>query len=297
MSKLSQLYSKKKFVVTGEITPPRGSDTKEFIAEIKKYKSIKNKIHAVNVVDNPGSMLFMGSLAASIKLKQYGVEPLYQLVCRDRNTLALESDLLSAAAYEIENILALTGDHPKIASSDHPNAKGVYDLDACSLLKTISSMNDGYDIEGGKLNAKTRFFAGAAIAPGATPIEPEVYKTKKKINAGSRFFQTQAVFDVNKLEDFLNTYEKTFSEDIRDRVAMSIVPIYDHSMIKFLRKMPGLTINDEIEKRIKNAKNPMKEGVNLASELIDEAKNLGVAGVHLMPAGKTEVIVQLAKQI
>lgn len=297
MSGLSEAYAKKKFVVTGEITPPRGPDVAKFNEELSEYKRMMKKLHAVNVVDNPGSLLLMSSLAASIRLIEAGVEPVYQLVCRDRNMLALESDLIAAASWGIENVLSLTGDHPKTKSSDHPNAKPVYDLDACSLLKVVSGMNAGVDVEGGKLNAKTKFFAGAALAPGATPLEPELYKTKKKINAGARFFQTQAVFESKLLKECLDEFEKTFGEDIRGSVSMSVVPLYNYGMVKFLQSMPGIVISDEIVARIKAAKDPIEEGVNMASKLIDEAKEMGVAGVHLMPAGKIEVLVRLVEEI
>jgi len=297
MSKLSEAYSKGRFVATGEVTPPRGPDFTEFSEEVEQYKGLMGKLDAVNVVDNPGSMLLASSLAVSLRLAAAGVEPVYQLVCRDRNMLALQSDLIAAAAAGIENVLALTGDHPKTPSSDHPSAKPVYDLDACSLLKVISGMNDGVDFEGGKLNAKTKFFAGAALAPGVTPLEPELYKTKKKLTAGAQFFQTQAVFEADLLEACLAEYEKTFSEDIRKKVCMSIVPLYDAGMIDFLRKMPGIVISDETARRVKDSSNPLEEGVAIAAELVDAAKSLGVAGVHLMPAGKIMALARLAENL
>lgn len=292
MSKLSRNFGKK-FIVTGEIAPPRGPDLTEFNKELNEFKHLMDKLDGVNVVDIPGSRLLMSSLAASIILKQNGIEPIYQLVCRDRNVLALEADLIGASAFGIENVLALTGDHPKSKSSDHPMAKPVFDLDSASLIKTMKLMNEGKDITGKPLNKQTNFFIGAAVAPGATPVEPEIYKTKRKIATGAEFFQTQTVFEISVIENFLNEYEKIIGENIRNKILLGIVPLYSPGMVKFLRTMPGIAISEETGNRIKNAKNPVEEGVNIAVELIDKSKSLNLAGVHIMPAGKIESLVRL----
>ncbi len=207
--------------------------------------------------------------------------------------LALEADLIGASAFGIENVLALTGDHPRCKSSDHPMAKPVFDLDSATLIKTMRLMNEGKDITGRPLNKPTNFFIGAAIAPGATPPEPEIYKTKRKIDAGAEFFQTQAVFEISVIENFIDEYEKVIEENIRDKILLGIVPLYSYGMVKFLRTMPGIVISEETGNRIKNAKDPVEEGVNIASELIDRSKDLNLAGVHIMPAGKIEALVKL----
>jgi len=193
MSKLS-INLGRRFVVTGEITPPRGPDLTLFNRDIESFKTIAGKIDGINVVDNPGSMMLMSSLACSIMLKQNKLEPVYQLTCRDRNLFALESDLIAASAFGIQNVLALTGDHPACYSSEHPKAKGVFELDSASLIKLIKNMNQGVDGSNKPLNAKTDFFVGAALAPGARPLEPELQKMKRKNLLGVDFFQTQAIF-------------------------------------------------------------------------------------------------------
>ena len=296
MSKLSEGFGKK-FIVTGEAAPPKGADLTPFMKEVDELKPLWDKLYGVNVVDIPGSIMLMSSLGASIILQQEGLEPVFQMVCRDRNMLALQADLLSASAFGIENVLALAGDHPACASSDHPKAKPVYDLDSTSLIVTVKKMNQGQDLAGNKLNKATNFFVGGAVAPGVKPNEPEIFKMKRKLNAGADFIQTQALFEGKLMEDYLAAYEKLTGEDDRKKVCMSLVPLYNFGMVKFLRTMPGVVISEETGKRIKDAKDPLEEGVNICVELVDKAKELGVAGVHLMPAGKMEALVRILESI
>lgn len=294
MSKLSENFQKT-FIVTGEIAPPRGHDLTGFNHELEEIKKLMPKLYGVNVVDIPGSLLLMSSLAASIKLIQNDVEPIYQLVCRDRNMLALQADLIGAAAFGIENVLALAGDHPACKSSDHPRAKPVFDLDSTTLIMAMKAMNQGKDITGQELNKPTNFFVGAALAPGATPLDGEIYKAKRKLNAGADFFQTQAVFEPSLMENFLDSYEKLIGEDLRDKILVGLVPLYDYEMVQFLRTIPGIIISEETGNKIKNASDPVEEGVNLVAQYIDRAREIGLAGVHLMPAGKVEALVRLVE--
>jgi len=294
MSKLSENFGKR-FIVTGEIAPPRGHDLTEFNHELEEIKKLMPKLDGVNVVDIPGSLLLMSSLAASIILEQNDVEPIYQLVCRDRNMLALQADLIGAAAFGIENVLALAGDHPACKSGDHPTAMPVYDFDSTTLVMAMKAMNQGKDIRGRELNKATNFFVGAALAPGATPVDGEIYKIKRKLNAGADFFQTQAVFEPSLMQDFLDRYEKLIGEDVRDKVLIGLVPLYNYGMIQFLRTIPGIIISDETANKIKNASDPVGEGINIVAEYIDFAKEISLAGVHLMPAGKVEALIRLVE--
>lgn len=296
MSKLSENFGKK-FIITGEAAPPKGPDLAPFLKEIEELKPMWPKLYAINVVDIPGSILLMSSLGASIILQDNGLEPVFQMVCRDRNMLALQADLLSAAAFGIENVLSIAGDHPACKSSDHPGAKPVYDLDSTSLIVAIKKMNEGFDLAGNKLNKPTSFFVGGALAPGVKPIEPEMFKMRRKLLAGADFIQTQAVFEAGLVEDFLANYEKTVGQDDRKKIMMSLVPLYNFGMVKFLRTMPGVVISEETAQRIKNAKDPLEEGVSICVELVDKAREFGVAGVHLMPAGKTEALVRILESI
>ena len=296
MSKLSENFGRA-FLVTAEIALPRGPDLKEFMHEIEEFKRLIPKLHGINAVDNPGAMLRMGSLAASIILKQNGLDPVYQLVGRDRNQLALQADLIGAAAFGIENVLALTGDPPNCDSSDHPKAKPVFDLNSITLIKAIKLMNRGKNFAGGDLNKPTNFFIGAALAPNAVSVKGEIHKTKKKLDAGADFFQTQVVFESSVMGDFLDRCESLIEEDIRDKILLGVLPLYSYNLIKFLRKIPGIVISDKIEKRIKDASDPMEEGINIAAEVIDEAREMGMAGVHIMPLGKVEALVRLLENL
>ena len=294
MSRLSETVGKK-FTVTTELMPPRGPDTTKFIEEINVVKGLR-KVTAVNVIDSPSARLFMSSLGASIMLRQNGLEPIFQMVSRDRNMLALESDLISASAFGIENILALTGDHPKRGASDHPNTKPVYDLDSTSLIRTISMMNEGCDPAGMMLNAKTRFYVGGAISPSVKPVEPEVLKVKRKMEAGARFFQTQVVFDAGAIEEFMLKADK-LAGDIRPKVIVGIIPLASEKMIAFLNKLPGIHVPEKIAKRVTEAEDPTKEGITVSLELIDAVKKLGLGGAHIMPVGRVNTLAEILERI
>jgi methylenetetrahydrofolate reductase (NADPH) len=294
MSRLSQTIGKR-FTITSEVKPPRGPDAVKFREELEVVRALK-PLTAVNVIDSPSARLFMSSLGASIMLKQYGIEPIFQMVCRDRNLLALESDLLSAAAFGIENILALTGDHPLRGASDHPHARPVYDLDSTSLIKTIMTMNLGWDPTGVELNGKTDFFVGAAIGPNVKPIEPEVLKVKRKLDAGAQFFQTQAVFDAKKLGEFMTKSDRLVG-DIRPKVLVGIIPLASEKMCAFLNRLPGIHVPDETVKRVGTSEDPILEGIAIALELIDEIKKLGLGGVHIMPVGRNSTLKTIVERI
>jgi methylenetetrahydrofolate reductase (NADPH) len=296
MSRLREAFGKE-FLITSEISLPRGPNTARFAGEIAEYKKLGEKIHAVNVVDNPGSMLLMGSLPASIMLKQSGLEPIYQITGRDRNQLGIQSDLIGAAAFGIENVLALTGDPTTSPSSDHPKAKAVFDLNSVSMIKVINGMNKGADNAGKKLNKPTDFFVGAALAPGAANPAGEIKKTQLKLAAGARFFQTQVVFDAETVNSFLIQYQKKTGSDLKDKVLVGVLPLYSVGVMEFLKKIPGIIVPKKVEERIKKAKDPLKEGVAIASEVIAQLKDTGIAGAHLMPAGKFEGLKMLLDEI
>ncbi|MFH1721227.1 MAG: methylenetetrahydrofolate reductase [Candidatus Altiarchaeota archaeon] len=287
----------KKLVLTAEVAPPRGPDVSAFAKELAEIKKVGKDISAVNVVDLPSAMLLMNSFAGCLMVQKAGLEPIYQLTCRDRNMLALQSDLLAASAFSIDNVLSISGDHPSVPLGDHPNAKPVYDLDSSSLIKAMSSLNMGVDIMGQKINKKTNFFIGAAIGPGATPIDGEIYKTKRKFEAGADFFQTQAVFEPSPVSKFLDKFEKTFGQDIRKKVLVGVVLIHSVGMAKFLSHMPGLNLPAEVISKMEKAKDKVGAGVEIASEVIEDLKTLDVGGIHLMPAGKTDVLVRLLESL
>ncbi|MGB9301556.1 MAG: methylenetetrahydrofolate reductase, partial [Anaerolineae bacterium] len=188
--KLTELFTDSRFVITSEAGPPKGVDTTKMLEEVDL---LQGKVDAFNVTDQQSSVMRLGSLAVSLLLKQRGAEPIFQLTCRDRNRIALQSDLLSAYVLGIENILCLTGDY--VSLGDHPDAKPVFDLDSVSLIETARALCEGHDLAGKELQGKPEFCIGAVVSPGAEPLEPQIIKMENKMRAGAQFFQTQAIYD------------------------------------------------------------------------------------------------------
>lgn len=287
---LSELLKQKRFVLTAEAAPPRGPDFKLFKHEVSQMP-----VDAVNVVDIPGALLLPSSLGTSIAVKLEGKEPIFQLTCRDRNILALQADLLSAASFGIENVLSLTGDHPAVG--DHPFAKPVFEVDSVGLLQIVSQLNKGFAINGSKLNTRTRFFAGAGVSPFASPLEPEVFKIKKKLAAGAQFFQTQVVFGAKEIEEIISLYEKKFHEDIASKIIPGVIMIHDRQLLDVLVKLPGFVIPDKIVKRINSTKKPRDEAVQIALEIADSLKQLKIGGLHLVHCGNVECLKNAVKEL
>ncbi|GAH81843.1 unnamed protein product, partial [marine sediment metagenome] len=196
--KLTERFKQGKFVITCEVGPPKGIEIEKVIDELEPLRS---KIDAFNVTDLQSSVLRVGSMATCRLLKEKDFEPIMQLTCRDRNRLGLQSDVLSAAVLGIENLLCLTGDHPQLG--DHPEAMPVFDLDSVQLLSAVKGLMNGKDMAGNDLEGRPPHFAlGATVNPGADPLEPQIIKMEKKIEAGAEFFQTQAVYEVDKFANF-----------------------------------------------------------------------------------------------
>jgi 5,10-methylenetetrahydrofolate reductase len=266
---------KNKFVVTSEIGPPKGIDTKEMLEDAEL---IKGKVDAINVTDLQSSVLRLGSLVVCHLLKQKGIEPVFQITCRDRNRMALQSVFLSAAVLGIENVLALTGDHPKLG--DHPEAKAVFDIDSVQLLDVINMLRSGKDMKGNPLKGAPRFFAGAVVNPGADPLEPEIIKMEKKIGAGAQFFQTQAVYDVEQFKRFIDC-----TKHLKAKILAGIVLLKSAGMAKFMNKnVAGVFVPDGLIKEMEETKDKGAKSIEIAARLIKELKPL-CHGVHIMPIG------------
>ncbi len=275
-NKLKENLESNVFVYTSELSPERGAD----LTKMKTtYDLLKNEITAFNVTDNQGANMKMSSLAGSIYIKQNGGEPIFQQTCRDRNRMALESDLLGAAAFGVQNVLALTGDH--ISFGDHKHAKAVYDVDSVNLIEVVKGLNAGTDMNGSKLNGHTDFYIGAAVNPESVPLEPQLIKFEKKINAGCDFFQTQAVFDVNKFSKFYDFY-KNFKNI---KIIAGIYILKSAKTARFMNKfIPGIYITDEIINELENAADPLKKGIEIAARTAKELKPF-VHGIHIMAYG------------
>jgi len=288
MGKLRNALESRKFVVTGEIGPPKGVTLDKCLhdAEI-----MRNQVTAINVTDLQSAVMRIGSLAVSARLIERGLEPVYQLTCRDRNRLALQSDLLSAWALGIENVLCLTGDHPVLG--DHTEAKPVYDLDSVQLIKAATSLNQGYDMAGHELESTPDFFIGAVVTPGAEPMEPQIIKMKKKIEAGARFFQTQAIYAPERFEQFMHQIHR-----LNVPVIAGIVVLKSAAMAKFMNSnVAGINVPESIIRELEDTEKEdrKKKAVEITSRIIRQVKPL-CQGVHIMPLGWDDLIPDIISE-
>jgi methylenetetrahydrofolate reductase (NADPH) len=288
MSKLRQALESGQFVVTGEIGPPKGVTLDKCLHDAEM---LRNQVNAINVTDLQSAVMRIGSLAVSARLVERGLEPIYQLTCRDRNRLALQSDLLSAWALGVENVLCLTGDHPVLG--DHAEAKPVYDLDSVQLLKAASSLNQGHDTAGHDLESAPSFFLGAVVTPGAEPLEPQIIKMKKKIEAGARFFQTQAVYEPQKFEHFMSQVQ-----GFKVPIIAGVVLLKSAATAKFMNaNVAGINVPDGIIRELEttNKENRKKKAVEIAARIIRQVKPF-CQGVHIMPLGWDELIPEIINE-
>lgn len=282
MSLLEQQLQTGRFVATAEIAPPKGVDVTEALAKARSLPGVT----AVNVTDNQGANMRMSPLALASLLVREGVEPILQLTCRDRNRMALQSDLLGAAALGIENLLILSGDHARFG--DHPGAKSVFDLDSVQLLQAVGALEAGRDMAGKPLVGAPRFFAGAAVTPEAEPFELMFQKFDKKIDAGARFFQTQAVFDGTRLERFMCE-----ARPLGVPILVGVLLLKNARMARFLNdNIPGVRVPRILIERLERAASPLEEGVAIAREMVGNARRL-CQGVHLMTLGCEERIPEI----
>jgi 5,10-methylenetetrahydrofolate reductase len=277
---LRKLFEKGKFVITAEIEPPKGTDVSGFL---EKAEFLRGKVDGINITDQQSAIMRLGSLAGCHILMDKGFETVYQLTCRDRNRIALQSDLLSASALGIENILILTGDHPYLG--DHPDAKAVFDLDSVQLVQTAKSLEGGHDLAGNELNNRPKFFLGAALNPGANPAEPEIIKTVKKVKAGASFFQTQSVFETERFKQFIEKIKH-----LNVFIMAGIVLLKSAKMARYMNeKIAGVNIPDEIIQRLEKTDDKRKESVEISVSRIKEIQNF-CHGIHFMALGWEELI-------
>lgn len=287
---LQELFRRNKFILTSEVHPPRSASLEGLKKDIKRMR-----VDAINVVDMSGAYQMMSPLPAAIAVKQAGKEPIMQVACRDRNVLALQGDLLGAAAFGIRNILAITGDSPAIG--DAKEAKGVFHLNSLSLLELIRTLNSGKTFNGHRLFSEPPgFFTGAGINMNSPQLEFEARKTKQKLERGAQFFQTQVIFNPENAGRFFEIYEKLHKEDIRNKVLLGIVLLHAGWLIDILKGLPGVSIPPQDEKRVKSAKDPVAEGVAIALETSDKLKAYGVAGLHVIPAENIDALELFCKE-
>lgn len=280
------------FVITCELGPPKGVNIEKIKQDAGLLKGI---IDAINVSDLQGANMNLGGLAVSHILLDLGLNPIYQITCRDRNRLALQSDLLSAYVLGVQNILILTGDHPSIG--DHPHAKPIFDLDSVQLLWVIKKLEEGYDMVGNKLKGKPYFFKGAAVHPEAdtkASFELQIIKMKKKVDCSAQFFQTMPVFNADKFKIFIDRV-KTFN--IKIPIIVGIQLIKSEKMANYINKyIPGISVPKWIIEKIAKAENKVDMSLNIAADIINNIK-LFCSGIHIGAQGWEKHIPTLIKKI
>ncbi|MBE3096877.1 MAG: methylenetetrahydrofolate reductase [Planctomycetes bacterium] len=289
MSQLQERLQTGQFVVTGEIGPPKGTNVGPCLHEAEEY--LKGRVVAVNVTDIQTAVMRTGSMAMCKLLLDRGIEPIFQMVCRDRNRLALQSDLLSAAVLGIENVLALTGDH--VVMGDHRDAKPVYDLDSVGLLQAMSRLQAGSDLgldmkgQPNKLDGVPKFFKGCCTTPCSPDPEAQIIKLEKKAAAGAQFVQTQAVYDPATFEKFMQRIGH-----IKIPVLVGIVVLKSAGMAKYMnRAVPGVQVPDALIKELAAApkENLKKVSAEIAGRLVRQMKGM-CQGAHLMTLGWDDVV-------
>ena len=285
MKKFKEALESGEFLITAECGPPKGTD----ISELKEHaKHLMGKVHALNVTDNQSSVMRAGSLAISKVLLDMGHDPIYQITCRDRNRLAIQSDLLSAHILGIRNVLCLTGD--SVTVGDHKGAKAVFDLESVQLLKVVEYLNNGKDMAGNDLKGSTSLFPGAVVTPEANPVEPQLMKFSKKVRSGARFFQTQAVYDIEKFKAFMD-YARKFDT----KILAGILLLKSAGMANFLNaNVPGITVPQNFIDELKAAgkEKALDCGIDIAARQVRELKGI-CDGVHIMAIGLEDKVPEI----
>jgi methylenetetrahydrofolate reductase (NADPH) len=286
---LAKAFAEKDFVVTAEVGPPKGTD---IAAMIHHIDLLKDKVDALNVTDNQSSVMRISSLAVCRLILDRGGEPILQLTCRDRNRLALQSELLSAWVLGVKNVLCLTGDY--VSVGDHPQAKPVFDLDSVQLLQTVGLLNQGKDLAGKDLQGSTDFFAGAVVTPEADPIEPQLIKFRKKVAAGAKFFQTQAIYDLDNFKRFIDEARK---HDVQ--VMAGIVLLVSAGMARYMNKnVPGIFVPDALIDEMAQAEKGkgIEVGIRIAGRMIRQLREGHLCdGVHVMAIGKEDRVPDILR--
>jgi 5,10-methylenetetrahydrofolate reductase len=290
---LEKVLESGKFAVTAEAGPPKGTSA---AVMLKKGELLRSCCDSANVTDNQTAIVRMSSLAGSVLLKQQGVDPVMQIVCRDRNRLAIQSDVLGAIALGVGNFLCLSGDHLKFGN--HPTAKSVFDIDSIQLIQSLKNMRDEKKfISGEDISGEVPMYIGAAANPYADPFEFRVTRLAKKIKAGADFIQTQAVYDVAKFARWMGMVVDR-GLDTKTHILAGVIPIRSAGMARYMRDyVSGVSVPDEIVTRMEQAENAKEEGVAIAIEIIEQLKEIsGVHGVHIMAVGWEDIVAEIAKR-
>lgn len=281
------------FAVTAEIGPPKGTTAR---VVQRKGEILKPYVDAVNVTDNQTAIVRMCSLASCIILKQLGLDPVMQIVCRDRNRIAIQSDILGAVALGIGNILCLSGDHQKLGNQ--PDAKGVFDLDSIQLIQTVKKLRDEKKLLcGEEISGEAPIFIGAAENPYADPFEYRVVRLIKKIKAGADFIQTQAIYDVPKFAKWMELVrDKGLDQQVH--ILAGVIPMRSAGMARYMRDyVAGVYVPDELVTKMEDAPDAKEEGVKICLEIIEQLKEIqGIHGVHIMAVGWEDIVPTIVER-
>ena len=271
------------FAITSEVGPPKGSDVSEML---DTAEGLRGRVHALNVTDNQAAVMRLCTLAACVHLKDRGFDPVLQVTCRDRNRLAMQSDLLGAASFGITSMLALTGDH--VTVGDHPQAKAVFDLESVQLLEIVAALNSGVDAEGNELHGTPDFYPGAVVTPDANPLPPQMAKFEKKVRAGARYFQTQAVYDAESFRAFM---EAARHFDVK--VLAGVVVLRSAGMARFMNKnIPGISVPKSLIGELEASADPARTGIEIAARFINDVRDT-CDGVHIMAIGAEHLVPEI----
>jgi methylenetetrahydrofolate reductase (NADPH) len=291
--KLTERFKKNEFVITSEVGPMKGcvrNGTPP--AFLQEAKAVAGYVHAINVTDNQSAVMKLGSLAASVYLQREGIEPIFQMTCRDRNRIALQSDLLSACSLGIQNVLCLTGDHIRLG--DQTSAKPVFDIDSVQLLAIAKGLNEGYDMTGNNLTDPTDLALGAVVNPNFEPLDLQLMKMEKKIEAGARFFQTQAVYDPRIFETFIKK-----ARGFGVPVQFGVVIIKSPEMAKYMNEhVSGITVPQTLIDEIGSVPKEQRrqKAIEMTARLVNEVVPM-VQGIHFMPLGWSDVVPDIIAKI
>lgn len=287
-----EILNSKDFIVTAEIGPPKSTEPTEMKEHIEL---LKDKVDALNVTDNQSSVMRYPSLGACIIIKELGGEPVLQMTCRDRNRMALQSDLLFAYSRGIRNVLALTGD--AVNAGDHKEAKAVFDLDSAQLIRMIRAMEQGKDLGGNEIEGKLDFCVGAIVTPEADPLEPQLMKFKKKLAAGVEFIQTQAIYDLDKFRRFMDLIKGYKGQT---KILAGIVLLTSAAMARYMNEnVPGVSVPQRLIDEFKDVpkEGRLKKGIEIAARLIKEIRRDRLCdGVHIMAIGKEGVVPRILQE-
>ena len=290
---LEKMLESGRFAITAEVGPPKGAGTS---GVVRKGESLKGCCDALNVTDNQTAIVRMSSLAGCVLLKQLGADPVLQMVCRDRNRIAIQSESRGAVALGIRNLLCLSGDHQSFGN--HPSAKGVYDLDSIQLIETLRLMRDERKfISGDEITGEVPIFIGATANPFADPFEYRVARLAKKVKAGADFIQTQAVFDVPRFVQWMNAVkERGLGRQVH--ILAGVIPVKSAGMARYMRDyVSGVSVPDEVVSRMEDAADAKEEGVRICLEIIEQLKEIrDVHGIHIMAVAWEDIVPTIVER-